>query len=523
MMRLTSRAIRPPSLSLARCFSTRFIQTSNSFQDNIPVSAFVENQGRSVVLCNQYHDDIELEAPWLWSNDAKWIHPTSGQRLKTPADYPGSTVQNVRLLSPGDATISSAAGDNNVIKPPPPRNSCHSGGGIYTSKQEDASDEDLVLEVEWQDSSEAPSYYHVNWLLERALPKPNTEITSQQGLRRNDELPQVEYGALEHDETTLLDLYSALFQHGAVMVRNCPTPRYSSDDDDKKNEEDTTPSAVVGKLLAGSLSHGALYGDIFHVQTMPDAHNLAYTSVGLPPHQDLSYYESPPGMQLLHCVEKRNIMGGESLLVDGLAASHKLKELAPDLFEILTTTNATFCKQREGADMVAYWPHIQLSTTNEIVGINWSPPFEGPLQLRSDAEASSSSSSSSSSSQAPSVNDYYTAYTAFARLVDKNRSSEEHNHHHALSPQLCRSLKEYAEECTFETLLEEGDMLVFNNRRMLHGRKPFEITGSNGGDGARHLVGTYTNMEETMNRYRVLMRKHGWRGGILNTGNGTKV
>jgi alpha-ketoglutarate-dependent taurine dioxygenase len=472
---------------IARCLSRRGVQTF-TFQDNIPASAFVENEGNRVVICNQHHDDFELEAPWLWSNDAKWVHPTSGQRLKTPADYPGSKIQNVRLLMPGGDA--SAAG---LIKPAPPRHSCHSTGGIYKSKNEASGEQDdLVLEVEWQDSSE-PSYYHVNWLLERALPKANSQITNANALRRDDELPHVEYRALETDEMALLDLYSALFQHGAVIVRNCP-PVFDN--------EETTPSAVIGNLLAGSLSHGALYGDVFHVEAMPDAHNLAYTAVGLPPHQDLSYYESPPGLQLLHCAEHRNVVGGESLLVDGLAAAHQLKEFAPDLFEILTTTSATFCKQREGADMVAYWPHIQLNTREEIVGINWSPPFEGPLRPNA--------------MNAVAHEDYYTAYTAFARLVDRDRTE----HHHALSPQLCRSLKEYAEEHTFEKLLEEGDMLVFNNRRMLHGRKPFEMIN---GEGARHLVGTYTNMEETLNRYRVLMRKHGWRDGMLNAGNGTEA
>ena len=75
-------------------------------------------------------------------------------------------------------------------------------------------------------------------------------------------------------------------------------------------------------------------------------------------------------------------------------------------------------------------------------------------------------------------------------------------------------------EHTFETLLQEGDMLVFNNRRMLHGRKSFEIIAE---DGARHLMGTYTNMDETLNQYRLLMRKYGWKSGMLNVGNGTEA
>ena len=55
--------------------------------------------------------------------------------------------------------------------------------------------------------------------------------------------------------------------------------------------------AAVARRLGGSLSHGQLYGDTFDVQSKPDAHNVAYATVGLEPHQDLAYYESPPGLQ----------------------------------------------------------------------------------------------------------------------------------------------------------------------------------------------------------------------------------
>ena len=100
-------------------------------------------------------------------------------------------------------------------------------------------------------------------------------------------------------------------------------------------------------------------------------------------------------------------------------------------------------------------------------------------------------------------------------------------------------LKKYACEYTWEKRLDEGEILVFNNRRMLHGRNGFTMVNSNnnnnndnkkGGEGGkkmgkRHLVGCYTNMEDTLSRYRVLMR--GKEGvdvrAVLNVGNGSHV
>ena len=49
-----------------------------------------------------------------------------------------------------------------------------------------------------------------------------------------------------------------------------------------------------------------------------------YTSDRLRMHQDLAYYESPPGLQLLHCVENGSgVLGGESILIYGMAAAHR--------------------------------------------------------------------------------------------------------------------------------------------------------------------------------------------------------
>jgi alpha-ketoglutarate-dependent taurine dioxygenase len=445
-------------------------ETLTQFPSNIPVS--VAASGHRVAIF-----EFTLDACWLWSNDAKWIHPTSGQRLKSPADYPGSKVRSVRLIS----------ADDKLVRPPP--GSCHSTGGVYKGKQDD--DSSLVLEIQWDDSGE-PSFYFLSWILYWNGPQFCSRVTPRDAVRRDQPLVQLDYEAIRQDEGVRLDLYSAINQHGAALVKNCPAP-------DSWDDDDHCPSAAMGRLLAGSLSHGVLYGDVFHVQAVSRAHNLAYTTIRLPPHQDLAYYESPPGLQLLHCVEQRGVIGGESTLVDGLAAAHALREVAPNLFEILSKTNATFCKQREGADMVSFCPHIQLgSESQEIIGINWSPPFEGPLRHVGRCK------------------DYYTAYAAFTCLVDKNAPDNQY----ALSPQLSKTLKEYAMEHTYETLLHEGDMLVFNNRRMLHGRNSFELISE---DGARHLIGTYTNMDETLNQHRLLMRKLGWKNGMRNAGNGTEA
>jgi gamma-butyrobetaine dioxygenase len=51
-----------------------------------------------------------------------------------------------------------------------------------------------------------------------------------------------------------------------------------------------------------------------------------------------------------------------------------------------------------------------------------------------------------------------------------------------------------------ETRLQPGEILVFNNRRMLHGRRAFTLPGGC----ARRLIGAYVGADEWRSRLSVL-------------------
>ena len=58
------------------------------------------------------------------------------------------------------------------------------------------------------------------------------------------------------------------------------------------------------------------------VQSEPNPINIAYSNVGLDPHVDLAYLESPPGLQFLHCLQfDDDVVGGLSTLVDVFEAA----------------------------------------------------------------------------------------------------------------------------------------------------------------------------------------------------------
>ena len=209
-----------------------------------------------------------------------------------------------------------------------------------------------------------------------------------------------------------------------------------------------------------------------------------------------------------------------------MAAAHRFRRLAPaDLFEILVKCPATFVKQRKGActGMTYSRPHIVLQNDvdlndmdREIVAVHWAPPFEGPLRIHPDQ-----------------VEGYFKAYAAFELMLDDSKCPEACAAASGIELDLAKQLADYAREYTWQYRLKPGEVMVFNNTRLLHGRRGFEI-GKNaevlcddkedtddGMNTKRHLIGAYTNIDDSLNHYRVLLDEAGEDRIIPNTGNGT--
>jgi Taurine catabolism dioxygenase TauD, TfdA family len=190
----------------------------------------------------------------------------------------------------------------------------------------------VLLKVTWNTGTTKgevqTSFYDWNWLQTcRYNDKTSTQITPAMALGRHASCPPIQEISYQDlfpndnktaESSTLFQILHAVAEQGAVLIQKAPLLH-------DKNESMDANSAVVAKvgraLSGGALSHGALHGDIFHVQSLPQAHNIAYTNIPLCPRQDLAYYESKLGLQLLHCAANNNNTGGESVLVDALAAA----------------------------------------------------------------------------------------------------------------------------------------------------------------------------------------------------------
>jgi gamma-butyrobetaine dioxygenase len=201
------------------------------------------------------------------------------------------------------------------------------------------------------------------------------------------------------------------------------------------------------------------FGALFNVRSTPEATDLAYTALSLDPHTDNPYRAPVPGIQLLHCLVNET-RGGLSTLVDGFAVAQSLRHEEPQAFDILSRTPVRFKYIDAATELTASAPPIELDVTGALKAIHFSPRLDFvPLFEREQLDA------------------YYRA----RRLFD----------HRLRAPDF---------EIRF--LLRDGDLVMFDNCRLLHGR-----TGFDPGEGLRHLQGCYIDIDGPRSLWRVLRRR----------------
>jgi gamma-butyrobetaine dioxygenase len=255
-------------------------------------------------------------------------------------------------------------------------------------------------------------------------------------------LPEVEHGEFMHTDAGLARWLDALGRYGFVVLRNGP--------------------AAEGEVLRVAERVGwpreTNFGRHFDVISKPEPNNAAYTAVGLEPHADLPNWQRPPDFQLLYCLENE-AEGGESTLTDGLAVANALREADPEAYRTLSELAIDFRFQDETSDIAWRAPVIGCDERGDPVVIRFNNWIRDTLRL-----------------PPAQVEAFYRAYRRFWLL-----------------------LRDPAYALRF--MLRPGEMIAFDNLRVLHGREAFDP-----GTGHRHLQGTYLDRDLVRSRQRVLER-----------------
>jgi gamma-butyrobetaine dioxygenase len=183
--------------------------------------------------------------------------------------------------------------------------------------------------------------------------------------------------------------------------------------------------------------------------------------VALGPHTDNPYRTPVPGIQILQCLQNET-SGGLSTLVDSLAVAEQVRAEDPEGFALLSRIPVRFEYRDASTHLVSVKPMIELDGQGQMTGVHYSPRLDDiPLMSQHDTRR-----------------------------------------YHAARKRLGQLFEEPQYELRFR--LNAGEMMMFDNNRVLHGRTSF-----NPSEGHRQLQGCYVDRDGPRSRYLVLQRKFG--------------
>jgi len=300
--------------------------------------------------------------------------------------------------------------------------------------------------VEWADEDHI-SRFSLDWLARHRPGRPlddpaDIPLNVWRGDLDASGIPRYQAESIQSDDGELLDWMRATARTGLSIVEGVAG----------RSDAGVAIARRIGFLRQTN------FGTTFEVINRPDPNNLAYTAERLPLHTDLPNQEVPPGYQFLHCLAN-DAEGGGSLFADGFAIAEDLRREEPEAFALLSEIEVPFRFHDADADIRVHCPVISLDRSGQLVEIHFNAHIAGVFDMPADVTTA-----------------YYRAYRAFMARTRRQDYGV--------------SLK-----------LKAGEMVVFDNRRVLHGRDRFDPS-----TGFRHLHGCYVDRGEFSSRLRVLSR-----------------
>ena len=284
------------------------------------------------------------------------------------------------------------------------------------------------IKIIWPDL-EKPVTYSYEFLFNNSL-NNKSKINSLKLWKENDLDDQIyiDFDTVQSNEGYKKFLKN-LYQYGFSVVQNCKTEMSSVEN-------------IVNKI---GYVRNSIFGGLWSFESNEDKADSAYTQEELRPHTDATYSNDAPGLQLLLCCEYK-AKGGDSIMVDGFKIAEIIKKDNKELFDILSTINVKGSYIGDGVFLEAERPIFNLNSKKELFQVSFNNYDRAPFRFEKDLTIK-----------------FYEAIRTF----DLMANSKEYQWRHILKP---------------------GELLIFNNWRVLHGRGSF--------DGTRKISGCYINKED---------------------------
>ncbi len=315
------------------------------------------------------------------------------------------------------------------------------------------------LEITWSDQAHQ-SDYAAQWLRQHCYcescrnqrkAKPELWDSSLQNA-----LPEFDHDDCADNEIVLLELLERIRDTGFVLVHGVPT-------------NETGFEEMLSRI--GYLKENN-YGRICDLKVTTEGRLLGETNAPIPLHTDECYRHANPGMLAFHCLSTSDDGGGANLLADGFKLASVLREQNKEAFDLLCEIPMVSRRfHPDEVDLRSASPVISVDFEGSLQGVRYNERSAAPMDLPAERVKP--------------------AYNALKVWLTLTRDSQYQVRIH----------------------LKPGDMLVFDNQRVLHGRDEF--------NGNRHLLYTQLDLDEPHSRSRILGKRLKNSGSESNTHRGT--
>lgn len=261
-----------------------------------------------------------------------------------------------------------------------------------------------------------------------------------------DALPEQDWDAVR-GEAGHLRMLEQVRDYGFAVIRGAPADTAATD----------AITDLVGVVRVTN------YGSIYDFIAKPEPLVKGDTGARLEPHTDEPYRHWPPAITFFHVIEASADAGGRSIVVDGFRVGEQLRAREPAAFDLLSRVPQPFHRLLDGErDFRSSARIFSLDEGGAIAGFRLLDRATAPLDAHEDL-----------------IEPYFAALRALLeRLYDE------------------------AEQLLIT--LTPGDVLIFNNQRVLHGRTAFDRVA-----GGRFIRSCHVDLDEFHSRLRMLQRRLG--------------
>ena len=285
------------------------------------------------------------------------------------------------------------------------------------------------LEVKWPDM-ESAVLYTSKFLFKNSFENNHVgnslEVWDNNKISKN--IIEIDYSSLNKN-SGFEGLLKIIKTFGFSVINNCP-------------KDMSSVEFIANKI---GYVRNSIFGGLWSFESNSDMADSAYTQEELRPHTDGTYNHDAPGLQLLLCCDY-DAQGGESIMVDGLKIAEEIQKNDKASYNFLSEVDIPGRYYGDGVELLAKRPVFRQNKQKEIIQVSFNNYDRADFRLPNDQ-----------------ISNFYNSIRAFDKIAND------------------KSMQ-------WRKILEPGQLLIFDNWRILHGRSEFS--------GKRRMSGCYINKED---------------------------